>query len=102
MHFKISSAICLNFGQSKILSSGNDSNANGHVLPVLLKDDCRFHNVELLKRCKRLLYTTYVSHPEKAGENNGLTGGPSDLGTKILQKYSKIILTLPKTFDFHS
>ena len=29
-------------------------------------------------------------------------GGPSDLGTKILQKYYKILLILQKPFDFHS
>ena len=29
-------------------------------------------------------------------------GGPSDLGTKILQKYIKIILILPKPFNFRS
>ena len=29
-----------------------------------------------------------------------LKGGPSDLGTKTLQKYKKIILVLPKPFIF--
>ena len=31
-----------------------------------------------------------------------LKGGPSDLGNKILQKYLKIILIIPKPFNFHS
>ena len=31
-----------------------------------------------------------------------LKGGLSDLGANILQKYQKIILILPKPFNFHS
>ena len=35
-------------------------------------------------------------------KEEGFKGGPSDIGTKILQKYQKIILVLPKPYEFHS
>ena len=38
----------------------------------------------------------------KIYNNEPLKGGPSDLGMKILQKYKKIILIIPKPFEFHS
>ena len=46
---------------------------------------------------EKLLVMTIFSFPFPL-----IKGGPSDLGTKILQKYQKIILKLPKPCNFHS
>ena len=43
----------------------------------------------------------YFSFTYNVFKKFSFKGGPSDLGTKILWKYWKIVLILPKPFDFH-
>ena len=45
---------------------------------------------------------SYYGHSCLQNKYYTLKGGPSDLGMKILQKYLKITLILPKPFDFPS